>query len=284
MWEDSAVLELTAGRHTLRFERAGAFPHVVALRCDSPVVPEGFTLWPKARKLPKTAAAPVEKLFANEPDPAALRLAIEDLIATFGPRYPQGPGFLQQVAALEAALQQPAAAAPAKAGLVALRREALLANPLLDGDRVLILKRGFATPAAARNAMGQALGVGSLNAHTSDDTPRQGHWDDELTLLSNLRGQPVFTTVHRPDNRETVIDPVLDFDARAACFSPKTAGKGKNWRLWEIGIDGQGLRQVTRDCGADVGQFDHVICQMGGSSLPRPRFTRGCPASSERRR
>lgn len=277
VWEEAAVLELTAGRHTLRFERAGAFPHVVALRCDSPVIPEGFTVnRPKARKLPKTAAAPVEKPFANEPDPAALRLAIDDLIATFGPRYPQGPGLLQRLAVLEAELRQPAAAAPAKAGLVALRREALLANPLLDGDRVLLLKRGFPNPPAARRAMGQALGVGSLNAHTSDDTPRQGHWDDELTLLSNLRGQPAFTTVHRPENRETVIDPVLDFDARRVLFA-QNGRKEKNWRLWEIGLDGQGLRQVSGDCGADVGQFDPCYLPDGRIILASTAVYQGLP-------
>jgi len=34
-------------------------------------------------------------------DVAALRLAIEDGIATFGPRYPKGPQYFQQLAELE---------------------------------------------------------------------------------------------------------------------------------------------------------------------------------------
>ena len=124
------------------------------------------------------------------PNPSALRLAIEDLVATFGPRYPKGAEFLKRLDALEAQLKDPGAAAQARSNLVALQREALLANPLLDFDRLLVLKRGFPRPDAARHAMGGALGVGTLNAHTSDDTPRQGHWNDELAVLSNLRGEP----------------------------------------------------------------------------------------------
>ena len=188
-------------------------------------------------------------------DVVSLRLAIEDLLATHGSHYPHGPEYLQRLAVLEEQLRQPAAGDQAKAELAALEREALLGNPLLDCDRLLVLKRGFPKPGDARQAMGGSLGVGTLNAHTSADTARQGVWNDSLVTLSDLRTKPQTTTVYQSGNNETLIDPVLHFDGRRILFAKQGASE-KNWRLWEIGVDGQGLHQVSPDEGADVGHFD----------------------------
>ena len=218
-----------------------------------------------------TAAEPFAP--ANLP---ALRLAIEDLNTTFGDRYQQGRGFIARLAELE---RQEAAAAssPAFADTVAkLRREALLANPLLDFDRLLVLKRGFPEPVAARHAMGDALGVGSLNAHTSDDIPRAGHWNDELTVLSNLRGTPEVKRLFQPANRESLLDPVLHFDAQRLLFA-KRGAKESHWRLWEIGVDGQGLRQVTPDDGEDIAHFDPCYLPDGRIIFASTAVYQGLP-------
>ena len=134
-----------------------------------------------------------------------------------------------------------------------LAREALLANPLLDFDRLLVLKRRTAAP--ARKAMGGSLGVGDLNAHTSDTIPRHGQYRDELAVLSNFRDQPKFTTIYAPTNHETVIDPTLHFDADRVLFAMNGATE-KNWRLWEMKLDGSSPRQITPDDGTDIGHFD----------------------------
>ena len=188
-------------------------------------------------------------------DTVSLRLAIQDLIATHGSRYAHGPEYLQRLAVLEGQLRQPAAVAQATADLAILEHEALLANPLLDFDRLLVLKRQFPKAGDARHAMGGTLGVGTLNAHTSDDTARQGPWIDSLAVLTNIRSQAQATTLYQPGNNETLIDPVLHFDARRLLFA-KLGSTEKNWRLWEIGTDGQGLHQVSPDEGADVAHFD----------------------------
>ncbi|MCP5520732.1 MAG: SUMF1/EgtB/PvdO family nonheme iron enzyme [Verrucomicrobiales bacterium] len=278
-WEDSLELELTAGKHTLRLEREGAFPHLVALRLESEVIPDGFQpTRPRTYKLPERAALVAGNAFDNIPNPATLRRAIEDLIATFGSRYPRGREFLARLDALEAGLPQHADR-PDKSDpsdWTALQRAALLANPLLDFDRLLVLKRGFPKPSEARRALGQALGVGSLNAHTSDDTPRQGRWNDELSILSNLRGQPSWQQVHAPDSQETVIDPVLHFDGNRLLFAMNGA-REKNWRLWEIGVDGHGLRQVTPDEGADVGHFDPCYLPDGRIVFASTAVYQGLP-------
>jgi len=137
--------------------------------------------------------------------------------------------------------------------LRALQREALLANPLLDFDRLLVLKRVPKGP--ARRAMGGSLGVGDLNAHTSDTIPRQGQFRDELCVMTNLRGEPELATVYAPEDGETLIDPVLHYDATRLLFAQNGATE-KNWRLWEMNLDGSGRRQITPDDGADIGHFD----------------------------
>jgi formylglycine-generating enzyme required for sulfatase activity len=276
-WETPVELKVAAGRHTLRLTRPDAFPHVVSLRLEAPEIPADFVPnRPKARKLPAAVGAARRAV----PDPAtalaSLRLAVEDLTATFGPRYSQGGEFLKRLGELETQLKQPAATAQAVANLGALQRQALLANPLLDCDKLLVLKRGFPKPDAARHAMGGALGVGTLNAHTSDDLPRQGHWDDEFAVLSNLRGAPGFTTLYHPTNLESLLDPVLHFDAQRILFA-KRGTKEAHWRLWEMGIGGQGLRQLTPDDGADVAHFDPCYLPDGRIVFASTAVYQGLP-------
>jgi formylglycine-generating enzyme required for sulfatase activity len=275
-WEKSAELKLTAGQHTLRLSRPGAFPHVVSVRLEAPEMPEGFAPQrPKARKLP---VAPAATTPATDPQGAvtALRLAIEDLTASFGPRYPRGADFRQRLEALASRLTSNQADAAWATNFSVLQREALLANPLLDSDKLLLLKRGFPKPAAARSAMGSALGVGTLNAHTSDDTPRQGHWDDELAVLSNLRGEPKLTPLYKPGSLESLLDPVLHFEADRILFA-KTGAQERNWRLWEIGVDGNGLRQLTPDDGADIGHFDPCYLPDGRIIFASTAVYQGLP-------
>jgi formylglycine-generating enzyme required for sulfatase activity len=276
-WEQSATLEIPAGNHTLRLSREGAFPHVVALGFESPAIPEKFKPQrPKARKLPDGSG--VVNTAAGDPQAAvtALRLAIEDLRTTFGQRYSRGVEFLQRLDKLTSQLPPSADEGRWRTNFAALQREALLANPLLDCDKLLLLKRGFPKSGAARSAMGGALGVGTLNAHTSDDTPRQGHWDDEFVVLSNLRGEPKLSTLYKPGNLESLLDPVLHFDAQRILFA-KASAKEKNWRLWEVGVDGQGLRQLTPDDGADVGHFDPCYLPDGRIIFASTAVYQGLP-------
>jgi formylglycine-generating enzyme required for sulfatase activity len=205
-----------------------------------------------------------------------LRLAIEDLTASFGNRYPQGRAFAERLAELERREAASGKSPDFADALAKLRREALLANPLLDCDQLLILKRGFRDPVAARHAMGAELGVGSLNAHTSDDIPRQGHWNDELTVLSKLRGTPQFSPLFRPANQESLLDPVLHFDAQRLLFA-KRGAKESHWRLWEIGVDGQGLRQVTPDDGEDIAHFDPCYLPDGRIIFASTAVYQGLP-------
>jgi len=194
---------------------------------------------------------------------AATRLAIEDLADTFKAAYPGKAGYLATIDRLEderpkllASISSAAPGAQERAvEFLKLAREPLLANPLLDADRILLLRRRFSDPARARQAMGGAAGLISLNAHTSDTIARQGVWADDLSVLSKLRGKAEFSTVYAPPNNDTIIDPLLHFDAGKLLFA-RNGEKEKNWRVFEIGLDGKGLHQVTPDDGEDVGHFD----------------------------
>ncbi len=224
---------------------------------------------------------PVTPPAASEPkvDPAALRLAIEDLIATYGGKYPDGREYLRRLDALErdgvSGGPDPAKDSrrprtdsgppglPAgrmtepepgrSAALAALAREALLANPLLDFDRILLVHRR--TRAPARRAEGRSLGAGTSNWSTSDTLPRQREFDDTLAILSGLRSEVKLTALFRPAEGQTIIDPVLHFDADRILFAMNGATE-KNWRLWELRIGEAAPRQVSPDHGTDVAHFD----------------------------
>lgn len=184
---------------------------------------------------------------------ASLRLALEDLMATFGAKYPQGAVYRRRLTELETVLTNDERDPAGLAALRALSREALLANPLLDFDRILVLQR--ITKAPARKADGRSLGAGTSNWSTSDTLPRTGEYDDALMVLSDLRGEARLTPLYRPGNGETLIDPVLHFDADRLLFA-KNGVREKNWRVWELALGASEPRQVTPDHGVDVAHFD----------------------------
>ena len=68
----------------------------------------------------------------------SLRAAITDLMETFGARYPKGAEYLARLDALKPSLPSHPAS---QAALATLAREALMANPLIDFDQLLLVKR-----------------------------------------------------------------------------------------------------------------------------------------------
>ncbi|MBX3746859.1 MAG: SUMF1/EgtB/PvdO family nonheme iron enzyme [Verrucomicrobiae bacterium] len=185
--------------------------------------------------------------------PANLRLAIEDLIRTFGPAYPGGPAHLQRLGQLEIALAGGTPQATLQPALQTLARLALLENPLLDFDRILVLHR--IPRANPRQAEGGNLGVGTSNWSTSDTLPRHGEFRDTLALLADFRTRPRLIPLFQPDNGDTLIDPVLHFDANRLLFA-RNGQRQNNWRLWELRLGDSTPAQISPDHGEDVAHFD----------------------------
>ena len=179
----------------------------------------------------------------------ALRLAIDDLTKTYGARYPKGPEFQQRAAEIEKALM----GLTQKSGQVdagqmlkiaeayrSLRREALLANPLLDFDKLLVVKRNPRQLGLPQNWQGNcALG--------------QKGYDNELDVLSPVTPEGKLTTLFRPPNGEFVGDVDLHFNADKLAFS--MPGSKNKWQVFEIKADGTGLRQVTTGEYPDVDNY-----------------------------
>jgi len=192
-------------------------------------------------------------------DPRAMRMAIDDMAATHPARFGDVGPQLARLSVLEARVPEliESLASGADGGLreaeavLKFQREVLLANPLLDFDRLLVLRRNLG--GGARSAMSGAIGM-AANFHANDTVAPTG-WDNEIAVVSGLRGEPQFTTLYRPEGGRFVGDLKLDFDARRLLFA-SVGQEGRAWRIFEIGVDGQGLVQVTPDEGADVSHSD----------------------------
>ncbi len=186
------------------------------------------------------AAAPPAGVTTGEV--TALRLAIEDLARAYPQRYAKGAEFLQRLEALAASAQAaPADERPRKV-FADLQREALVtANPLLDFDRLLLIRR--ADPGGAD---GQGLG---LPQNWQGNSAIRGNFDNEIAVLSPVRPDGQLTALFRPREPAFVGDVDLHFDADRLVFSMPKREKGREgaWHIWELRADGTGLRQVTPD-------------------------------------
>jgi hypothetical protein len=160
--------------------------------------------------------------------PDAVRLALDDMAA----RWPQTCGRAdrawcdalgQQCDALQkrlAAGEEPAEE-EARALLLHLR-SALLANPLLDCDRLLFVRR------SANN-----LGL-PQNWQQPRDLNRRG-LTNQIAVLSGLRGETVSRTLYRPAPDTFAGDLQLHWDARRLMFTGQNA-KGLH-RVYELAVD-----------------------------------------------
>ncbi|MDR0521132.1 MAG: SUMF1/EgtB/PvdO family nonheme iron enzyme [Planctomycetaceae bacterium] len=193
--------------------------------------------------------------------PESAKRMIEDLIQNFGNKYPKGKEYLQRVNDLAGKLKEPDKNPDARKEFDALLREAALANPLLDFDKILVVrrdkKRGF--------------GFIGLNSHTNENMPRNG-FDNELAVLSHLRTAPKLTPFYRHlDFGSPIRDPDLHFDGQRIMFSAieKANYNGKDelrWAVYEVGIDGQNLKKLTPFI-HDVDWFDSCYLPEEGAFI-----------------
>jgi len=219
-----------------------------------------------ARWLPKPTAIPL--------GPAALRLAIEDLRQTFAGRYARGEEFLRRLAqweaewtALEASQDQGKSVADAAfrdkvQQFMILQREALLANPLLDFDRLLLVRRKANQLGLPQNWQGDCA------------LPKEGY-ENQIAVLSPVRGEGKLSTLYQPPRGAFVGDVDLDFDAQRMLFS--SIGTHGRWQIFEIRADGGGLRQVTPGEEPDVDNYDPCYLPDGRIVFCSTRCFQGVP-------
>jgi len=167
----------------------------------------------------------------------SLRLAIDDLIDSFGPEYPRGREYLERLEAVREAAARGDPSAGKK--LRELRQEALLDNPLIDFDRLILLKR----------KRGQ---LGLPTNHQCNTCLKQTGYDNEIAVLSPVRAGGKLETLYRPPGGFFVGEIDLHYDAGKLLFAMPN---GRTWQIHEIGVDGRGLRQVSREQ-PDCDNFD----------------------------
>jgi len=216
-----------------------------------------FSTSPSKQPAPKKKPrSPGPQTIANiGPNPEAMRLAIEDLMQTFPKRYTKGAEYLARLTKLEETLKAAEADAEKSAAVTAelgkLRREAMLANPLLDFDELLVVRRNFGDK--ARRVISASLGLPSLNSRTHDTIPPTG-WDNEIAVMSDLRGAADLRTLYKPDGGKILSNVDLHFDAERMMYS--SIGTHDRWAIFEIDADGRNPRQFTPKDLPDVDHFD----------------------------
>ncbi len=178
-------------------------------------------------------------------DGAAVERAVRDLASTFGERYPRSERYLALLARIpeaKAAFDRGDPAAPELARrIVDEVAAALLDNPVLDFDRLLLVKRG----------VGQ-MGL-PQNWESNSTLPRTGY-DNEIAVLSPVAPEGSLSTLYRPDGGEFVGDVDLDFDAHRILFSMPPGGGP--WRVCEMAVEGGEPRALPLVDEPDVDNYD----------------------------
>ena len=228
------------------------------------------------RKSGKKASRPKPAAASPSPAPAkltttpeTLKLAIADMGKTFGPRY-RAATHLSRLKALEKAGKT------SGAEFNAFSREALLANPLLDFDRLMLVKRNFGK--TARSVISKSLGMPSLNSHVHNTIP-PGQWDDELVILSDLRGEGLLHTLFKPAGKNMICETELDFDAKKVMFSMR--GANGRWALFEMPVAGDPkATQISPTDLADVDVFDSCYLPSGKIITTSTASMQGLPCEN----
>lgn len=183
-------------------------------------------------------------------DLAALRRAVQDLSDSYPGQYGEGKDWLAQIGvygkelpALAKGLENcDSNALHSASRLLALKQKALLSNPLLDFEQILLVKRRENDLALPQNWQGNS----SLNPHV----------DNELCFLSVRSPGQALKTLYKPAKPYFVGDVDLNFDADKVLFS--SVGTHNRWQVFEIRMDGSGLRQVTPGDEPDIDSYDPV--------------------------
>ena len=189
----------------------------------------------------------------------ALRLAVGDLTNTFGDEYTKGNNYLARLGQWEdevpGLLDDLAAgdkqAADGAAKLAAFRREVLLANPLLDFDRLLLVDHNR-NDLAFKYGFEQSRGL-PMNYEGNSSLHKTGY-DNRIAVLSPLGPHGELTTLFEPEGGRFVGDVDLHFNAAKMLFS--MPGENGRWQVFEKSVDGREPRQLPLIEQPDVDNYD----------------------------
>lgn len=181
-------------------------------------------------------------------DAAAVRAAIEDLMATYGNEYPRGKEFLARLDAGEP--------------LPALQREALAANPLVSGQPILFVTRNqYKTDHHNTATLFQ---TGERNTYKYNPPG--------VLKMLDISGGWKISTLFNPGPTALIRDPEVSLDGTRVIFSMRK-NIDDDSHLYEINVDGSGLKQLTSARG--VSDIDPLYLPNGDiifSSSREPKY------------
>jgi len=192
----------------------------------------------------------------------SLRAAIADLAQTYGDRYGQGRQYLARLDELQSRARQAGAEAIAEIekDFEALRREALLANPLVGAQPLLYVVRPQYRPDHHNTAT--MFQTGEINTKSF-----QG--GGAMKLLDLANGEAT-TLLDLPEG--IARDPDVSFDGAKILFSMRR-NRDDDYHLYEIRADGSGLVQLT--VGGGISDIDPIYLPGGQilfTSTREPKF------------
>ncbi|MDP6634478.1 MAG: SUMF1/EgtB/PvdO family nonheme iron enzyme [Phycisphaerae bacterium] len=226
--------------------------------------------------IPVKSKRPARRAPGGKINPAGLRMAIEDLMRTFPNRYKGGAEFLARLDRIKAQSDD-----ERTARFTALKREALLANPLLDFKRLVVVRRRIGRDATRFDGgmwgfNSRSLGIPDTGSGNTI-LPRKG-FNNEIAILSPISHEGRFTTLYKPKTSVFVGDVDLHWDATKMLFSSIDL-KGL-WQIFEAGTDAKPPRQVTRGEYGDVDNYDACYLPDGGIIFGSTRSFQRVPCRS----
>ncbi|MDP6635915.1 MAG: SUMF1/EgtB/PvdO family nonheme iron enzyme [Phycisphaerae bacterium] len=203
-----------------------------------------------AKKHQKIVLTPVSPRSVRQASPAKqpqpkmaigpLRLAIKDLKASNGAKYPKGAEYLKRLDAIEKQITVGKETPELLEQFQKLRAEALLANPLLNFDKLLVVRRK--KPGLVANWQ-------------SNSSMRGTGYDNEIAVLSPVSPEGELKTLFKPEGGRFVGDVDLEFAADKMLFSMGSGSNGR-WQVCEIDANGKNLRELPLIKEKDVNNYD----------------------------
>ncbi len=185
----------------------------------------------------------------------SLRLAIEDLTQTFGGKYPNGKEYLVRLEKLERAVKETnAPLKPLADEFDELFKEALLANPLIDFDRLLFVDSSH--PMTPRNWLGLDSVGGAV---------REG--GVALKVLSPVSPDGKVTTLFVPPERRNLIAIDLHWDGDKLLYTANGFTK-RGKQLFEVDLPPKLdpktklpiVREIETILETDISNYDACYC------------------------
>jgi hypothetical protein len=183
----------------------------------------------------------------------SLEAAIGDLQTTFGGRYSGGSRYLARLGQLRREAQQASGrqVEQLQEELDVLKREALIANPLVSGQPILFVVR-------RQYELDHSNTATIFKAGENNEALFRG--GGAVKTIDFGRGRRVTTLLELPEG--VARDPAVDFDGRRFLFAMRRS-QADDYHIYRMNADGSGLVQLT---------FTRDVCDIEPMYLPDGRI------------